>query len=270
MKHAIRIIGIDPGLRNTGWGVIDSLGNSLRFVASGTVKSDNKLDLASRLNQLYEGLERVLHDLQPFEAAVVDGQVGKTYPSLWAAPVFSPDGKRTAYVARHGEQNNAVAVIDGEEGLTAINYFGVSTPVFSPDSKRVAYSVQTGEGEQTVIVDGAEKAKVKTARELVFSPDSKRLAWFEKRDKETFAVVDGESGLGSRDMYTDEPVFFSPDSRHFFYFARKGDKVVMLMDHREIREADQIAPLPGFEVPGKVRYMYLVGAELFMGEADLP
>jgi Holliday junction resolvasome RuvABC endonuclease subunit len=58
MKEAIRIIGIDPGLRNTGWGVIDSLGNSLRFVASGTVKSDNKLDLASRLNQLYDGLER--------------------------------------------------------------------------------------------------------------------------------------------------------------------------------------------------------------------
>lgn len=77
MKEAIRIIGIDPGLRNTGWGVIDSLGNSLRFVASGTVKSDNKLDLASRLNQLYAGLEAVLHEFQPFEAAVENTFVNK-------------------------------------------------------------------------------------------------------------------------------------------------------------------------------------------------
>jgi hypothetical protein len=77
MTEAIRIIGIDPGLRNTGWGVIDSLGNSLRFVASGTVKSDNKLDLASRLNQLYDGLETVLHEFQPFEAAVENTFVNK-------------------------------------------------------------------------------------------------------------------------------------------------------------------------------------------------
>jgi len=77
MAEAIRIIGIDPGLRNTGWGVIDSLGNSLRFVASGTVKSDNKLDLASRLNQLYSGLEAVLHEYQPFEAAVENTFVNK-------------------------------------------------------------------------------------------------------------------------------------------------------------------------------------------------
>ena len=77
MAEAIRIMGIDPGLRNTGWGVIDSLGNSLRFVASGTVKSDNKLDLASRLNQLYSGLEMVLHEYQPFEAAVENTFVNK-------------------------------------------------------------------------------------------------------------------------------------------------------------------------------------------------
>ena len=77
MKEAIRIIGIDPGLRNTGWGVVESLGNSLRFIASGTVKSDNKLDLASRLNQLYSGLETVLHEFQPFEAAVENTFVNK-------------------------------------------------------------------------------------------------------------------------------------------------------------------------------------------------
>jgi len=47
MNSLIRIIGIDPGLRRTGWGIIDTLGNSLKFVASGTVTSDDKADLAA-------------------------------------------------------------------------------------------------------------------------------------------------------------------------------------------------------------------------------
>jgi crossover junction endodeoxyribonuclease RuvC len=70
MPETIRIIGIDPGLRRTGWGVVETLGNSLRFVAAGTVKSDEKADLASRLCQLHDGLADVLHSMQPHEAAV--------------------------------------------------------------------------------------------------------------------------------------------------------------------------------------------------------
>jgi crossover junction endodeoxyribonuclease RuvC len=67
---AIRIIGIDPGLRRTGWGVVETLGNSLRFVASGTVRSDDKAALAARLKQLHDGLVAVLHEYMPHEAAV--------------------------------------------------------------------------------------------------------------------------------------------------------------------------------------------------------
>lgn len=70
MTQPIRIIGIDPGLRRTGWGVVESLGNSLRFIASGTVRSDDKGDLASRLCQLHEGLSQTVHSLMPDEAAV--------------------------------------------------------------------------------------------------------------------------------------------------------------------------------------------------------
>ncbi len=70
MTEAIRIIGIDPGLRRTGWGVLESLGSSLRFIAAGTLRSDAKLTLASRLCQLYDGLEAVLHQHAPHEAAV--------------------------------------------------------------------------------------------------------------------------------------------------------------------------------------------------------
>jgi crossover junction endodeoxyribonuclease RuvC len=70
MAHAIRIIGIDPGLRRTGWGVIESEGSWLRFVGSGTVKSDDKADLSVRLRQIHDGLRQVLAEHLPAEAAV--------------------------------------------------------------------------------------------------------------------------------------------------------------------------------------------------------
>jgi len=70
MQRAIRIIGIDPGLRRTGWGVIEAVGNSLRFVASGTVRSDEKAALAYRLCQLHDGLVEVMRRHEPEEAAV--------------------------------------------------------------------------------------------------------------------------------------------------------------------------------------------------------
>ncbi len=77
MPETIRIIGIDPGLRRTGWGIVESLGNSLRFVAAGTVRSDEKADLASRLCQLHDGLADVIHSTQPHEAAVEQTFVNK-------------------------------------------------------------------------------------------------------------------------------------------------------------------------------------------------
>lgn len=77
MAHPIRIIGIDPGLRRTGWGVVETLGNSLRFVAAGTVKSDDKASLAVRLRQLHEGLSVVMDRQAPMEAAVEQTFVNK-------------------------------------------------------------------------------------------------------------------------------------------------------------------------------------------------
>ncbi len=77
MGEAIRIIGIDPGLRRTGWGIVESLGNSLRFIASGTVRSDDKASLATRLCQLHDGLADVLHQAMPHEAAVEQTFVNK-------------------------------------------------------------------------------------------------------------------------------------------------------------------------------------------------
>lgn len=77
MAGAIRILGLDPGLRRTGWGVIDVAGNRLAFVACGTVTSDDKADLGERLAQLHRGLAEVLAAFSPHEAAVEQTFVNK-------------------------------------------------------------------------------------------------------------------------------------------------------------------------------------------------
>lgn len=64
------ILGIDPGLQKTGWGVISSEGNALRYVASGLIKSDSKQDMAFRLGQLHHGLTAVIEQHKPAEAAI--------------------------------------------------------------------------------------------------------------------------------------------------------------------------------------------------------
>lgn len=70
MHTAIRIIGIDPGLRRTGWAVIEAQGSALRFVAAGTVRSDDRAALSQRLCQLHDGLAEAVEAHVPHEAAV--------------------------------------------------------------------------------------------------------------------------------------------------------------------------------------------------------
>lgn len=67
---SMRILGIDPGLRHCGWGVIDSRDNSLRFVAAGVIDPPTADDLAVRLRYLYESLQQFIRDFHPDEAAV--------------------------------------------------------------------------------------------------------------------------------------------------------------------------------------------------------
>jgi len=74
---SIRIIGIDPGLRRTGWGVIESDGVRLSYVASGAIQSDGEEALAYRLRELYDGLTSVIAAFQPHEAAVEETFVNK-------------------------------------------------------------------------------------------------------------------------------------------------------------------------------------------------
>lgn len=73
----IRILGLDPGLRITGWGVIDVRGSNLSYVNHGIITSKNEEPLPSRLSSLYTQLIDVIQTYQPDEAAVEQTFVNK-------------------------------------------------------------------------------------------------------------------------------------------------------------------------------------------------
>jgi crossover junction endodeoxyribonuclease RuvC len=70
LTDSTRILGIDPGLRNTGWGIIESEGNRLKFVACGVIKPDNDLPMADRLAHIHTELQKIIAEYQPQEAVV--------------------------------------------------------------------------------------------------------------------------------------------------------------------------------------------------------
>jgi crossover junction endodeoxyribonuclease RuvC len=72
-----RIIGIDPGLQATGWGVLESDGIRLTHIAHGTVRSDPSRELANRLLMLHDGIAEILQEYVPQEAAVEETFVNK-------------------------------------------------------------------------------------------------------------------------------------------------------------------------------------------------
>jgi crossover junction endodeoxyribonuclease RuvC len=77
MNPPIRILGIDPGLRKTGWGIIVSEGSKIGFVACGCVESEAGLSLAERLRQLHDGLTRIVASHAPDEVAVEETFVNR-------------------------------------------------------------------------------------------------------------------------------------------------------------------------------------------------
>ena len=66
----VRILGIDPGLRVTGFGVIEQHGNQLSYVASGCIKSNERQTLPERLLTLFSGIGEVIATYQPQQAVV--------------------------------------------------------------------------------------------------------------------------------------------------------------------------------------------------------
>ena len=73
----MRVLGLDPGLRHTGWGVIDVAGNRLTHVADGVVHAATDQPLAMRLVSLFRQIIAVLERFQPDEAAVEETFVNR-------------------------------------------------------------------------------------------------------------------------------------------------------------------------------------------------
>jgi len=130
IRTACRILGIDPGLRRTGWGVIESDGNRLVFVGCGSVEPPEGLPLASRLLAIHEGLAAVLGDFRPVEAAVERTFVNKDgvatlklgqargvamlAPAMFGISVseYAPNQvKKTVVGAGHADKNQVLMVL---------------------------------------------------------------------------------------------------------------------------------------------------------------
>lgn len=143
----MRVIGIDPGLRRTGWGVVDVLGARLSHVANGTCLSEGA-DLASRLRSLHDQLTRVLAEWRPETAAVEQTFVNKDaagtlklgqargiallVPALFGIPVaeYAPNAvKKVVVGVGHAEKSQVehmvrmqlpLAVIGGPDAADAL------------------------------------------------------------------------------------------------------------------------------------------------------
>ncbi|HXF15879.1 MAG TPA: crossover junction endodeoxyribonuclease RuvC, partial [Burkholderiales bacterium] len=66
----MRILGIDPGLRVTGFGVLEIVGQKLTYVTSGRIRTSDTGELPERIRTILEGLSRVIAELKPQQVAV--------------------------------------------------------------------------------------------------------------------------------------------------------------------------------------------------------
>ena len=150
---SIRIIGIDPGLRNMGWGVIDVDGSRISYVDCGTVRSTAKEHLSTRLAELYEGLCAVFERLRPDEASVEE--------------TFVNDDPRSAL--KLGQARGVALVVPG--------IFGTPVAEYQPSTIKAAL---TGSGS-------AEKAQV--ARMVAIVLPKARIAGPDSADALAAAVT---------------------------------------------------------------------------------
>src|ERR1700693_6109031 len=125
----MRILGLDPGLRHTGWGVVDVAGNRLTHVADGVAHAAVDMPLAGRLSVLFRQIIAVLEEFRPDEAAVEETFVNK-----------NPSSTLKLGVAR-----GVVLLAPAERGLPVAEYsanlvkksvVGAGHAVSSPSSRR--------------------------------------------------------------------------------------------------------------------------------------
>ncbi len=102
----MKLLGLDPGLQNTGWGIIQFEGTRLGFVAGGTIHTNPRATLPERLMQLHDGLGKVIDDHGPDEAAIEETFVNKNPTST----------------LKLGQARGVVMLVPAQRGLFVAEY----------------------------------------------------------------------------------------------------------------------------------------------------
>ena len=130
IPDAIRILGIDPGLRHMGWGLIEQIGSRLVYVACGTIDSQSSDSTADRLRTLHDALSALVAAHRPDEAAVEETFVNRdpqsalklgqaraialVVPALAGVPVAEYAAnlvKKTVTGSGHAEKTQVAAMV---------------------------------------------------------------------------------------------------------------------------------------------------------------
>ncbi len=176
---------------------------------------------------------------------VVDGTESRVYDALYLGYVFSPDSRRTAFLAIQGEEfgmKKFVPVIDGIEG-PEYDEIGLFPNYFKPDTYNGG-GVMIG-GQHLMVASEVEREhpitdgpdRVFDALWVGFSPDGRHVAYNAKRQGTWKVVLDGlEKGNYERTVPfggLDQRLFFGPDGKRVAYAARRGGKWFAVIDDVE-------------------------------------
>jgi crossover junction endodeoxyribonuclease RuvC len=131
MTNTIRILGLDPGLRRTGWGVIAAEGSRLSWIAHGVVAPDESAPFSERLLRLFEGVEAVVAEHAPHEAAIEE-----TFANVNAASTLKLGHARAATMIAPARAGLVVAEYAAREVKKAIVGSGAA------DKGQIAYMVR--------------------------------------------------------------------------------------------------------------------------------
>lgn len=174
---------------------------------------------------------------------ILDNVAGNGYDEVGML-TFSPDSKRIAYVATREEKQ--LAVVDGTEYK---EYDGINFLVFSPDSRRIAFSANVGQ-KKVELQEGEYEIRKIPSRVKYDSygffdfeyvedkvPNAKGMERIKKASGKWFVNIDGKE-TKKYDMVANGT--FSPNGKHFLYWAKKDDKWLIIIDGQQCAEYDSL------------------------------
>jgi len=205
--------------------------------------------------------------------AVIGGIEGKRFDGIVAHPRFSPDSKRTAYIAIVVEEEKKkwfVVTNGGEEGP----YDVIGGFTFSPDGKHLAYAAER-DGIPWVVVDGKEQYRGGFIPP-VFSPNSKHIAYGNGQalavygravQMQQWVVLDGLEQKHYRSV-TKDSLTFSSDSQHLAYIVADETGQFVVIDGKEGKPYEEIFTMEGgsiiFDSTDRLHYVARKGNGIYL------